>query len=210
MRCGNGLESPTDSQPNSRKAFARAVVRSDVVVFQRPRQDYTIQQTVNGFSVTDKVGAEGTKNVSTTATLQFADQSITLDVDGNAAQIYRVFKAAFNRVPDLDGLGFWIHQMDKGASLLDIANEFVRSAEFSSVYGAAATNAQIVDRYYKNVLGRAGEDDGVTYWNKLLDDRSATTADVLLEFSNSAEKKSTARINRTGCVLSRSGRTRNL
>jgi hypothetical protein len=39
-------------------------------------------------------------------------------------QAYRVYQAAFNRTPDLGGLGFWIGAMDKGVSLADVANGF--------------------------------------------------------------------------------------
>jgi hypothetical protein len=53
--------------------------------------------------------------------LKFADTAIALDTSGVGGQAYRVYKAAFNRTPDLGGLGYWIGGMDSGASLKSVA-----------------------------------------------------------------------------------------
>ncbi|XBO41700.1 DUF4214 domain-containing protein [Alsobacter sp. KACC 23698] len=63
---------------------------------------------------------------------------------------------------------------------------FVNSAEFKAVYGAGASNAQIVDRLYHNVLGRAGEPSGTDFWVGKLQS-GASVADVLANFSESPE-----------------------
>ena len=47
--------------------------------------------------------------------LTFSDANIALDIDGNAGQAHRIYKAAFDRAPDLGGLGFWINTLDNGA-----------------------------------------------------------------------------------------------
>ena len=121
--------------------------------------------------------------------LKFADTAIALDTSGVGGQAYRVYKAAFNRTPDLGGLGFWISVMDGGASLKAVAGGFVGSAEFKSVYGASPTNAQIVTRLYDNVLHRPGETGGYNFWLGVLDRRDGTVADVLAEFSESPENQ---------------------
>jgi hypothetical protein len=69
---------------------------------------------------------------------------LAFDTDGIAGQAYRIYKAAFNRTPDNDGLKFWIGELDKGMSLLQAASGFVGSAEFNSVYGGATNNLGIV------------------------------------------------------------------
>ena len=121
--------------------------------------------------------------------LKFADTAIALDTSGVGGQAYRVYKAAFNRTPDLGGLGFWISGMDGGVSLNVVAQGFVNSAEFKSVYGASPTNAQIVTRFYDNVLGRAAESGGYNYWLGVLDSGNANVAQVLASFSESAENQ---------------------
>ncbi len=68
----------------------------------------------------------------------------------------------------------------------DVALGFVNSVEFKAVYGAGASNAQIVDRLYHNVLGRAGEQGGTDYWIGRLQS-GTSVADVLASFSESPE-----------------------
>ena len=121
--------------------------------------------------------------------LKFADTGIALDTSGVGGQAYRVYKAAFNRTPDVGGLGFWISGMDGGASLSAVAQGFVNSAEFKSVYGASPTNAQIVTRFYDNVLGRAADSGGYNYWLGVLNSGNANVAQVLASFSESAENQ---------------------
>jgi hypothetical protein len=121
--------------------------------------------------------------------IKFSDISVALDTGGVGGQAYRVYKAAFNRTPDLGGLGYWISWMDGGASLKSVAQGFVSSAEFKAVYGASPTNAQIVTRFYDNVLGRAAESGGYNYWLGILNSGQGTVADVLAAFSESPENQ---------------------
>ena len=115
--------------------------------------------------------------------------AIALDISGVGGQAYRIYKAAFNRIPDLGGLGFWISGMDGGVSLNAVAQGFVNSAEFKALYGANPTNAQIVTRFYDNVLGRAAESGGYNYWLGVLDSGNANVAQVLASFSESPENQ---------------------
>ncbi len=76
--------------------------------------------------------------------------------------------------------------MNNGMGLREVSGEFVRSAEFRSIYGANPTAEQVVDRFYKNVLGRTGEAAGVSYWVNSVK-TGATLDSVLLGFSESPE-----------------------
>ncbi len=105
--------------------------------------------------------------------------------DGHA----RIYQAAFNRVPDLGGLGFWIAGMDNdGVSLSGVSAGFINSAEFTSVYGANPTNSEIVTRFYENVLHRAPEQGGYDYWMYQVEHGMQVTQ-VLTFFSESAENQ---------------------
>lgn len=117
---------------------------------------------------------------------QAGASGVALDFDGHAGQAYRLYQAAFDRTPDDFGIGFWISRLDKGVNLTDIANAFVGSAEFKTLYGANPTNAEIVDKFYHNVLHRA-PDPQSQFWVDVLDRKAATVADVLIGFSESAE-----------------------
>jgi hypothetical protein len=121
--------------------------------------------------------------------LKFADTAIALDTSGVGGQAYRVYQAAFNRSPDLGGLGYWISGMESGASLKGVAQGFVSSPEFKAVYGTSPTNAQIITKFYENVLHRAPEPGGYNYWLGILNSGQGTIADVLAAFSESPENQ---------------------
>ncbi|WP_338847443.1 DUF4214 domain-containing protein [Massilia sp. W12] len=105
--------------------------------------------------------------------------------------VARLYYAAFGRVPDGDGLNFWLAQVKRGASILQIANDFLRSPEFQTLYGKNLTDDAYVDQLYKNVLGRPADADGKAYWVSKLSVDKITRAQVLNAFSDSAELSST-------------------
>ncbi len=160
---------------------------TDSAVFSVNRADYTISKNSTGWTV--RSSAEGVDTLTNVERLKFADTAIALDTSGVGGQAYRVYKAAFNRTPDLGGLGFWISGMDGGVSLNTVVQGFVNSAEFKAVYGTSPTNAQIVTRFYDNVLGRAADSGGYNYWLGVLNSGGGTVAEVLAAFSESAENQ---------------------
>lgn len=118
--------------------------------------------------------------------VQFSDELLALDIQGNAGNAYRLYQAAFNRVPDQPGLSFWTHQLDLGVDILSVAQGFVNSSEFKAVYGINPSNAHIVDLLYQNVLHRSGEPAGIAYWTGQLNG-GLPIAQVLQGFAVSSE-----------------------
>ena len=114
---------------------------------------------------------------------------MAVDFSGNAGQAYRLYNAAFDRVPDKGGLGFWIGQADKGVSMSDIAKSFTTSTEFKNMYGETHTNSEFINKLYMNVLDRAPDAVGVQFWQNQLESGAKTEAQVLFGFSESTENK---------------------
>jgi hypothetical protein len=158
----------------------------DTVVYQGAYSGYTVLHSAGGFSV-GKGAAATADTLVNIERIKFADATVALDIDGVGGQAYRIFQAAFDRAPDSVGLGFWIAAMDKGASLASVAQGFVDSKEFTDMYGAAPTNADLVGKFYEHVLHRAPEKAGYDFWLGVLDNHSATAVDVLVGISESAE-----------------------
>ena len=52
---------------------------------------------------------------------------------------------------------------------------------------ARLSNASFVDTLYRKVLDRPGDEGGVLFWNRALDQKSAERADVLVEFTQLTE-----------------------
>ncbi|PWE55247.1 hypothetical protein DEM27_17635 [Metarhizobium album] len=157
----------------------------DMVRYALASADYKVLRLADGSVDVQKPNAEH-DILTGVERAEFADRILAFDTAGNAGQAYRIYQAAFDRIPDAGGLSFWIKAMDSGTSLIDVATGFVASAEFASVYGDNPSNSDLIDRFYKNVLGRDGEAGGVTYWIGQLD-AGVSRQQVLTGFSESAE-----------------------
>jgi hypothetical protein len=145
----------------------------------RVGNDYVVSNFLDGTAV----------RIRNIERLMFLDQVVALDVDGIAGQAYRLYQAAFNRVPDQGGLGFWIGKMDHGVSLFDAANAFVGSAEFTALYGGALSDTAFAQTLYQNVLHRAPDAGGLDFWVHALQS-GYSRPELLVWFSESAENQS--------------------
>lgn len=161
----------------------------DTAIYLGQRNNFDVTKTATGFSVVDKTGIEGSDTLANVERILFGDAAMALDIRGTGGQAYRIYQAAFDRTPDSGGLGFWISVMDRGTSLGQVAGAFVSSPEFIALYGAAPSNADLVYRFYQNVLHRAPDAGGAAFWIGLLDSHTATVAQVLESFSESPENQ---------------------
>lgn len=159
----------------------------DVAFYNGARANFTVLTDGDRIRVSDRSGNEGHDLLSNIERLDFADVAVALDVNGEGGQAYRLYQAAFDRVPDKVGLGYWIAQLDDGVSLASVASAFVGSAEFKNLYSTKPGNTGIVTQFYENVLNRAPDQAGVNYWVNILDQRQDTVANVLVAFSESKE-----------------------
>ncbi len=165
---------------------------SDVVVLRGAQSSYTVTKTVTGYSVLDKTGGEGFDSLTSVERLHFANAWVALDTDANgiAGKAYRIYQAAFDRVPDAAGVGYWMGAMDRGQSLSSVAAGFVGSAEYKALYQSTISNADLIGKYYENILGRPAEKAGLDYWVGVLDQRQASVPEVLAFISESGENVS--------------------
>lgn len=159
---------------------------TSLALFSGNAASYTIKRAGGSVTVT---GSGASSTLESVERLLFADAGVAFDISGNAGQAYRVYQAAFDRIPDAAGLGYWLYAMDHGASLRTVADGFVASNEFRQIYGANPTSREIIAKFYQNVLNRDGEAAGVDYWTSVLDGGHATVAEVLMGFSESAENQ---------------------
>jgi hypothetical protein len=160
----------------------------DTVAYGMNKGMYTIARAGNSATVVDHSGVGGTDTLVNVERLAFADVTVALDVDGNAGKAYRLYTAAYDRVPDLPGLGFWIDKLDKGLTLEQIAPSFTTNAEFQRLYGAHTSNAEFVTLLYQNTLHRAPEADGFNFWMTAMD-KGFSRGDLLAFFSESPENQ---------------------
>lgn len=173
---------------------------TDTAIFRGKLNEYSIEWSdsiwdgrlrdgtnASGYIVTDRLNArDDVTALVEVERLQFSDVTLAFDLDGIAAEAYRIYKAAFDRQPDSIGLGFWIKNMDAGVSLEAVAQEFINSTEFINMYGANPSDERFVDLLYANVLDRQSDQSGYDFWIGALN-RGLTRAGLLAEFSESRE-----------------------
>lgn len=151
----------------------------DTVAYGGGRSGFTVKLAGDGtISVIKGAGADRLISIER---IEFTDGALIYDLDSaNVPAAYRLYGGAFDRTPDEGGLLFWADYLDKGGTLFQAAAGFVASPEFIALYGADLSDADFVDQLYLNVLSRAGDADGVAFWNDYLatgGDRAAALVD---------------------------------
>lgn len=158
----------------------------DTVNYSGVRANYTVERAEIGVVVTDKAGAQD--RLINVERLHFGDDTwLALDIDGAAGQAYRLYRAAFDRVPDLDGLGFWMRALDYGVTLHHVAESFLQSQEYVERYGSALSDENFLAQLYHHVLHREPDASGFQWWLDAL--HNVTRAEVLASFSESPENQ---------------------
>lgn len=156
----------------------------DTALYSGNRKDYQLSLSNGKLTVKDtRSTGDGTDTLVQIEKLQFADTSVNLSIAEHAQAIPKaslqmleeLYIAFFNRVPDADGLDYWISQLQSGKTINQIADSFYSAAVlFTSLtqYAANMSNEDFVRIIYKNVLGRSGTtappDQDVQYWSNEL------------------------------------------
>lgn len=157
---------------------------TDTAYFTGLKSQSQIIKSGNSIGV---VGINGNDTLINVERLQFDDKAIAFDTNGNAGQAYRLYQAAFNRTPDQSGLGFQMNALDTGATLTNVAQNFINSPEFSATYGNLS-DAQFVTQLYQNVLHRGPDAGGLSFHTSNLS-AGMSRAQTLVGFSESPENQ---------------------
>ena len=160
---------------------------TDSAIFSGHLSSYNLSHVGSTYTVRDKTGSDGTDTLVNIESLKFTDLTVNLTVQAIAAaapqanvnRVMELYVAFFNRVPDADGMAYWIGQMGAGLSTNQIAETFYSiGVQFSSLTGFSATmsNADFINLVYRNVLGRPDGADpgGLAYWTGKLASGSET------------------------------------
>ena len=157
----------------------------DTLVLGGNHTQYIIHHTTTGFSITGNGVDEWVTNVER---LKFNDGYVLLDTSLNGGQAYRLYQAAFDRAPDVGGLGFQANQLDSGRTLASVAADFLASPEFQSKYGNV-DDATYVGLLYQHVLHRTAAQDEINYHVNQELHNGYSRAEVLTFFSESPENQ---------------------
>ena len=172
----------------------------DTANYTGTRQQYSIKVSQGTTTVADSTASrDGVDSLTGVEKLQFSNASVNLTMSALAGSIApkdlqyleELYVGFFNRLPDADGLGYWIGQLKGGQTLTQIANKFYDAGiQFSALTGYSATmsNADFITKVYSNVLGRSGSTapnaSEIGYWNDRLVAGTDTKGSMLLTMIN--------------------------
>jgi serralysin len=181
-------------RPNGENNALDGGAGSDTVIYSGPRSNFTVHQEAWGFGVTDNIGNNGHDALINIETVKFDDAWLSLDIDGVPGQIDRLYTAVLGRTAEAAGMGYWMWRMEKGTPIQTVAGEFMKQAEFDTLYGQNPSDATFVTKLYDNVLHRAPEAAGYEYWmgvlaNSTPDTKVAVRTQMLINFAESLENQ---------------------
>jgi len=134
--------------------------------------------------------------------LKFDNFIVNTQVYSNAQTISRpvldtlldIYVAYFNRVPDADGLNYWIDSYKSGMGLSKISEAFFYAAAEKSAqtgYTLDLSNTDLINKIYTNALGRkeGADSAGLNYWLKDLGSGVQTRGSMVLAIVAGAHKE---------------------
>lgn len=161
----------------------------DIVQFNGSSSRFDVTQNSGSFVFVSQGGSQSESfTMMNVERVQFSNELLAFDINGDAGQAYRMYQAAFDRTPDIAGLSFWTHQMDLGLTLNGLAQDFINAPEFQTDYGSNPTPQGLVTAMYVNVLERSPDPAGLNFWVSQVE-HGMSTATLLTYFSESPENQ---------------------
>lgn len=189
-----GTARPDQFVIGAEKTYIDGLAGIDTASYGASAAGFTYAVGANGIHLYDGTKVDYLQSVER---VKFSDGTLALDtgIGENTGMAYRIYQAAFDREPDVGGLKFWLDKIDSGTDMHSVASDFLFSREFQQTYGNL-TNQDYIEELYQNILQRAGESAGITYWTQQLNSGSFDRAQVLVGFSESSEN-----VELTGTVI---------
>ena len=167
---------------------------NDTALYSSTARNYAIIASPQVIIVKDKFGTDGTDSLYNMETIAFTDRNVTIanlvkTATLSASQIVdlvELYVASFNRAPDALGLYYWGGRLSDGMSLQNIAKSFFDQPETVAAYPSSMANPTFVSKVYSNVLNRAADSAGLTYWVNELQNGHVSRDSFLLTIINGA------------------------
>ena len=185
---GDGINDNTDPSPSSSTVTASGLSSASNESFVKQQyldflgldaDDYGLNYWLSEMSAGTKTHADVVNF------FVFSDE-----FQNQVAPVSRLYQAYFLRIPDTQGLSYWINQKLAGVSLAEISNTFSTVDEFTNMYGPK-TDEEFVQLVYQNVLGRQPDGSGLSYWVNDRLGNGDSRGTVMISFSESSEYQTT-------------------
>lgn len=176
----------------SRDETFNGLLGNDAVAYSGKLANYSIKYRGSHYEVVTKSGYDGLDSLVSIETLKFSDFTVNLGIQSKAAgskpsdisNLVELYIAFFNRIPEADGLSYWIGELQRGQKLTQIAESFFEAGtSFSGLtgYSKNMSDTDFINTIYRNTLGRsAGADlEGLNYWKAELASGKATRGSLV-------------------------------
>lgn len=170
----------------------------DTVAYSGARGTYDMGHASGAITVTDPNGRDGSDTLRGVERVAFSDTSVNLEIGaasrriapGQLQQLEELYVAFFNRLPEADGLAYWIGQVQAGRTVASIADAFYSAAltyPTLTGYASGMGDTAFIETIYRNALGRSSVDaEGLAYWNGALASGTETRGSLVLSILSAA------------------------
>jgi hypothetical protein len=136
----------------------------DMAIFSGPNINYRITATSAGFAVQDKAGVDGTDTLANIERLQFSNEKLALDLDGNAGSIAKILGVVVgpSSVANKNYVGVGLSYLDGGTGYQELMQMALTTV-------GATTHAAAVNLLWTNLFGSAPSADQAAPYVALLD-----------------------------------------
>jgi hypothetical protein len=170
--------------------------------------NFNVSKTSTNVGIKDNVNTNGIDTVQNFEKIKFDDLSLNLTIQNKAATsnipaatlkaIEELYVGFFKRIPDADGLEYWIDQHKAGKTVNQIADSFYDAGvQYGSVTGYSNTmsSADFIKIVYDNVLARTGNNapnaTEIAFWNDKLVAGTETRGSVVTSMLNTVHTQYT-------------------
>jgi hypothetical protein len=101
--------------------------------------------------------------------------------NNDAVEVARLYYGLLDRAPDPGGLAGWTNDLENGASLSQVTQGFLGSAEYQTT-SIGQSDASFVQFLYNTALGRSPDASGFQGWDNALNTGTLSRADVVNGF----------------------------
>lgn len=79
-------------------------------------------------------------------------------------QVINLYLSFFGRAPDPEGLAFWTEKLNAGESVASVADQMFAVEPARRFFPEGLDTSEIVNAFYRNVLGRDADQGGLQHW----------------------------------------------
>ncbi len=153
----------------------------DTVLVQAPRNNYMLNKTSSGYTVTAKINPGDQDTLTHIERLEFSDTKLALDLDGYAGQVAKLLGAVFGAaaVTNQHYVGIGLDEADKGLSYEQLGGFAIHAARLTN-------HDEIVTLLWQNLFGVAPSGTEKSPYVKMLDTGEISTGGLAVLAADSA------------------------